>query len=241
MNSKYYDVLHNRSSGNSFMARTCSEKPKDNVVFFYVIQNRTISGTIAIDNRIDEDSKIILNTFNKELENVYSPHMTTIVPTLRLSKSTTQQIEYSSLIHSLAKIMEIELNNSIVQYLRKVNGIEMPQYYKLFKPQFDAIVPIGKDGCNINSQHNGVLNTQTIGSIQCLIKYYKDLLNELFESPIENFISLWEKIREKRNDSSHTKIITEEEFVIFYNHFCEIVRGGWFTKLMDIKEELRGY
>lgn len=243
MISKYYDILHNRSSSSSLISHDSKEGPVDNILFFYIIKNRTISGTITIDNRIDEDSKIILNTFNKEIENVYAPQMSTRVPSLRLSKSATQ-IEFSSLIHSLAKIMEIELNNSIVQYLRKINGIEMPQYYRLFKPEAEAIVQIGKEcTIDINSRNGASLKPQTIGAIQCLVKHYKKQLAELFENPVEEFnefIGLLENIREKRNDSSHTKIISEKEFIDFYSTFCEMVREGWFTKLMDLKQQLGG-
>lgn len=243
MISKYYNILHNRSSSNSLISRDCKEGPIDNSLFFYIIKNSTILGTITIDNRIDEDSKIILNTFNKEIEQVYAPQMSTRVPSLRLSKSTTQ-IEFSSLVHSLAKIMEIELNNSIVQQIRKINGIEMPQYYKSFKPNVEAIVQIGKDcTIDINSRNGVSLRPQTIGAIQCLVKHYKKQLAELFENHIEEFnefIELLESIREKRNDSSHTKIISEKEFIDFYSSFCAMVREGWFTKLMDLKQQLGG-
>lgn len=239
MDHKYHDILHNRERSRSFMSDNYIERTNDRILFLYVLQNRHLSGSIEVDNRIDEESKIILSTFNKEMAAVYSSHMSQRIPTLILSKQSSI-IEYSSLIHSLSKIMEIELNNSIVQYIRLLNGIEMPKYYKLFKPEFEAIVPTGKDGCNINFQYEGLLKPQTIGSIQCLVKHYKHQLSELFGRPFEDFIDLWEKIREKRNAASHTKIISEEEFIRFYNYFCEIVSNGWFTKLMDLKQQLRG-
>lgn len=240
MDLKYYDLLHSRERSRSFMSQEYVERADSSTLFVYVVRNRALSGSVEIDNRIDEESKIILHTFNKELSNVYAAHMSRPVPMLSLSKPT-QTVEFSSLIHSLAKIMEIELNNSIVQYIRLLKGIEMPQYYNRIKPDFRAFVQIpGMDACDVNGSRNGELKSQTIGSIKLLIESCEEELDPLFDGQISEFLPLWKNIHKKRNDSSHTSIISEEEFLSFYDSFCAIARDGWLRRLMDIKEQLKG-
>ncbi len=235
MSNRYYDILHTRRHLPT--RQNLPHRNNEDVVVLFVVQNRSVVCSIEIDNRIDEESKVILHTFNEEIQKVYSTYMTTNVPSLRLEKSTPS-IDFSSLIIHLSKIMERELNNSVVQYIRMLNGVEMPRYYREHKPNTPVVITIGREECDINALRDGVWRSQTMGTIKYLIEEYKDSLEGIFDSPVNEFISLWEKLRNKRNGSSHTEITDESDFVTFYQYFCKIVVDGWLSKLMDLKEEL---
>ncbi len=193
-------------------------------------------GTIWVDKRIDNRSKVILDTFNDVLRKTFAPVMETSVRRIDYAKSFAER-DYSLLVSSLARILEIELNLSVVQWVRGCEGIEMPQYYGRVKPGCALTVP---PAINLNGVRDGKLEAQTLGSIQILLAAYK----ERFPEPLRDFapelLAVWRKLRKERNNASHASVNGEEEFVEFYCHFCLIVEKGWLSALMDLKEQLRG-
>lgn len=71
---------------------------------------------IFIDDRIDEECKRIIDTFNETLMKVFHPRMSTEATPIAYAKSSEER-DFSQLLNSLCKVIEIELNNSLVPLL----------------------------------------------------------------------------------------------------------------------------
>lgn len=197
---------------------------------------------VSVDSRIDLKSKTILKTFNEILTKIYHPKMSQNVRLVAYEKRATEvQWDFSSLICSLSKVLEIELNNSIIQWIRNKEGIEMPRYYNLVKPGFECKI---SDKIDLNAPVKGnerVCQTQTIGNIEVLMKIYREKMPKTLAQIAYELGRILYQIRDSRNLSSHTSVMTEKEFLDFYANFCLIMEKGWFTTLMDLKMALKGH
>lgn len=209
--------------------------------FHPLVQSTVSKKKILVDHRIDEKSKVILNTFNELLSNVFSPVMRTEICGIEYAKSIPEK-DFSCLISSLSRIMEIELNLSVIQWIRKCEGIEMPRYYN--KVKLSAPVMRVTSRCiMLNNTMDGSckLEPQTLGNIQYLMCQYQDDFPEEIKTIAPDFLRIYKMLRKERNNASHTAINGEVEFVDFYDNFCIIIKSGWLKTLMDIKERLRGW
>lgn len=198
---------------------------------------------VIIDNRIDDDSKVIIDTFNRLLKDIFSPTMSDSVDiSLNYAKSTTY--DFSSLISSLSKVFEREMNNSIVQWVRAIEGIEMPDYYNKVKEGVEVRIESRNISIDINRKYNGQLATLPIGNILDIFRYIEDNIKPIAGAPKEisrlfsEYKMFLEELRKDRNAASHTGVMDEDSFVNFYKGYCEMVDKGWFTELMNLKEEM---
>ncbi len=196
---------------------------------------------VNVDPRIDEKSKLILKTFNEMLVKIYHPSMSQNVRLLSYEKKISNNCwDFSALISGLSKVLEIELNNSIVQWIRYKKGIEMPRYYNQIKPGFNARLSDKIDLNEADKNHGNELRTQSIGNIKFLMEGFQKQMPKSLAVIASGLCKNWEKIREARNMSSHTSVMDEKDFLNFYREFCMIIERGWLTTLMDLKINLRG-
>lgn len=196
---------------------------------------------VKVDPRIDEKSKLILKTFNEMLVKIYHPNMSQNVRLLSYEKRESCNCwDFSALISSLSRVLEIELNNSIVQWIRRQKGIEMPRYYNRVKPGHNGRISDKIDLNEADREHNNELRTQTLGNIKFLMEGFQKQMPESLAIIASGLCKKWEEIREARNMSSHTSVTDEKAFLNFYKVFCMIMERGWFTTLMDLKLDLRG-
>lgn len=244
MSSIFSDILH-----TSFF-NLKDKDPFDNLpsfdeeteLCFHPLTRSTVSKErILVDHRIDDKSKVILNTFNELLNNVFAPVMGTDICGIEYAKAIPEK-DFSCLISSLSRIMEIELNLSIIQWIRKCEGIEMPRYYNKVKRSASVMRVTSRDIMLNNTISGGdELEPQTLGNIQYLMCQYHDDFPEEIKIIAPDFIKIYRMLRKERNNASHTAINGEAEFVEFYDKFCIVVKSGWLKTLMDIKEKLRGW
>ena len=207
----------------------------------YVFSATTIRQTEALelDSRIDDESRIIFKTYEAILKQVFADKMDSPITTLIESKSS---YDFSSLIAQLSRIWEIELNNSVVQIVRQIKGIEMPEYYRRVKTDrhrkpIEVSVKYGeKTIIDLNDGKSKMMN-----DICCLLKMFYEELSKFLgvkEEDFKNFTEKIDQIRKARNNASHTSVLTENDFHGFYEIFCDLIRENWLTILMDGKDRL---
>jgi len=217
---------------------------KDISISIYILDDsRRITGrTVRIDERIEEESKYALDTFNHVFREAFKPHMNDEHQSLSefdYKRKSNPVKDYSMLVIELSKVLEIELNASIVEWINRnikkkdlsVNNSEAAERETLpVSSLSDMEWEMDTKGCSSSS----------IGQITHHIFQYKDILSEklnlLFS---KEDIKLWKKLRDGRNASAHTGIVDEEDFAIYYYTFCEFAEKGWFTRLMDVKDLLK--
>lgn len=208
----------------------------------YVFSATTIrqKEVLKLDSRIDDESRIIFNTYEALLKRVFAREMDSPVTTLIVSKSS---YDFSSLIAQLSRIWEIELNNSVVQIVRQIKGIEMPEYYRRLKTDrnrkpIEVSVKYGDKNIDLNDGKSKMMK-----EICWLLKMFYGKLSEFLgvkEEDFKNFTEKIDQIRKARNNASHTSVLTENDFHGFYEIFCDLIRENWLTILMDGKDRLKG-
>ncbi len=246
------DVFVNSiANDNTFSTPELSSATDDSPVFIYLshvslqgIPLQTEIPTIWLDKRIEDTSKLILRTFNETYEQLFVPVMQSApLPNLQY-KSTLPERDFSLLISSLARILEIELNLSLIQWFRCQHGISMPKYFDRLAPEIPAFVSVNGNEYHINKpnpMHQKELCKHTLGSIRHIIKDMDKLLPHEIRCMQPSFCHTITKICELRNDASHTRICDEQTFCYFHSLFCKIIEEGWLSNLMDLKSRLRGF
>lgn len=213
----------------------------EEAISFHPLMCHTVSREkILVDRRIDDKSKVILNTFNDLLRSVFAPVMDTNIRSIGYEKSCPEK-DFSCLISNLSRIMEIELNLSVVQWIRKYEGIEMPQYYNKVKRSASVMRVTREITLNNAKVGSNELEQQTLGKIYHLICQYRSHFPAEIKAITPDFLKIYETLRKDRNNASHTSINGEAEFIKFYDNFCIVIKSGWFKTLMDVKEDMRGW
>lgn len=210
---------------------------------------------LKIDNRCEHESSIILKTFNKvfpffeEINNEVSNSYHIKERALR-NKSSNNELDYSILIISLCKIFEIEINLSVVHWIRNNLKIEMPDYFKRYKNvsfpyllspsheyTFDTPKPIdfNKRGkCNIwiaPGLGESLLITKTLAS-------RGEIPPEI--NNIGEFIMKWSTLKNFRNLATHTQSLNEKNFQTVYTTFTALNDTGKFTEMNNLKLKFKG-
>lgn len=199
-------------------------------------QKNSIGPNYLNDMDFENESKIIYKTFQTSYYN-YKNYFNGVGP-----------IDFSIFLLPLCKIFEIEINLSVVQWIRGELKIEMPQYYNLFKDinaQDYKIIPSSDiiqnpKQIDFNKRINGKWTAPPLGQSELIARTF--YLQQKYPAEITNFNNLllhWKTIRENRNESSHTIIKTEDDFNNVYKAFLELYSTQYFSKLNKLKLRLR--
>jgi len=204
---------------------------------------------VTLDSRIDEESKTFIDTFNAALERLFEPVMSRSLDTSLDYTKSIKEYDFSALVNSLAKVFEREMNNSIVQWFRLKEGIEMPDYYNKVKyNEKGKEVPVTIVKIDLNNGTEKVLFTIPIGNILHLIKSSMgDMIKHREIKEIKEISGLFneysdllKRLKYDRNAASHTQVMDEKSFLEFYKSYCNLVDKGWFTVLMNLKDKMKG-
>lgn len=184
-----------------------------------------------IDDRLEQESNILIGTFNETFRRVFKTKFL-----FGMMDIEPEELDYSQLITPLAKVVETEINLSLVQWIRQSQGIEMPEYFNKVKPDNNILF---ENVVDLNRNYNGRLCGLTLGQA-CTItsKMYQD---GKYPHEIKNpgdFIEQWKVINIYRNSASHSGRTQQEDFKKFYVAFSLLLSMGVFSELMDIKERL---
>lgn len=247
--SSFSDLLHTPFSQLHNLQP--AEKKELSFVVYDLEKGVRPKETLMLDRRIDEESRVMFNTFEATFLQVFSLDMTNpYITPLQVAKST---YDYSSLVSPLSQIWELELNNSVVQMIRQENGIEMPRYYKRVKRDEDNRVENVCISFEVNKElrtfnlnklaKDDELKPQMMGDIYELMKRYNRQLSEsLGVSPKDfcEFTEIIKTVKNKRNLSAHPHVLQENDFREFYEKFfCKLIKDGWLTIIMNGKDLVR--
>lgn len=209
---------------------------------------------LLIDDRCENESKIILKTFNK----VY-PYFEPLNSELqhfqykanrerRMHGHRYQEFEnldYSPLILSLCKIFEIETNLSLVHWFRRTLNIEMPEYFKKRKRDNESytITPSPQVINNprpidLNKGYRnkwiapGIGESELITKTLMLEKQLPDMIEDY-----ETFINYWSILRRFRNKAAHTESLSRNDFTSVFDSF-QGINNNFLSQLNNLKMSL---
>ncbi|MBK7970967.1 MAG: hypothetical protein IPK08_19730 [Bacteroidetes bacterium] len=148
---------------------------------------------------------------------------------------------------SLSKTFELELNLSIVQWIRSFLKIEMPQYFNAHKESVNdysitpspAIVP-NPTPVDFNKGYGNKWFPPGIGQSELVAKtlFQQGIFPAAFISDANGFLSVWKTMRLFRNKATHIKPIDQAQFTQVETGFntlkVEYLRG-----LVDLKHSLK--
>jgi len=211
---------------------------------------------LFIDERCENESKIILKTFNKvfpffEPLNNELQHFQNIAngeTRMRNNRFDNDEgIDYSPLILSLCKIFEIETNLSLVHWFRKSLNIEMPTYFKKHKEDNieykitpSASVINNPRPIDFNKGYGTKWVAPGIGESELVtLTFHRNgnLPNEI--SDYDELLRNWAILRQYRNKAAHTESLRKQDFDMVYNAFTNLINNEYLTKFNDLKWTLK--
>ena len=154
--------------------------------------------------------------------------------------------DYSALGLFLSKIIENEINHSLVQMIRKCHGIEMPDYYCKVKNNLGSlIVKSGNRDIDLNAtdSKNGGLNNLALGEA-CFLwhQMHKESAkyNDFITFGIDDKLYLnCKKLTELRNYCvAHSEPTSWGDFCEVFNCFQNIMKYHM-PNLMEVKNLMR--
>lgn len=188
---------------------------------------------------LEYESNIILKTHNKIVQSSLGYTVD--------NEFDMTDFDYSPLILCLTKIFEIEINLSIVHWIRKKLKIHLPEYFNKFEPGIDAKLAINKDKfiVNFNEQKENKWLPPGLGqseiSFKKLMKDFKK--SRIFrESSLNSEILIynWEKIRLLRNKAAHTQLLKENDLIELQEALNRLINFYIFKSLYYMKNKFKG-
>lgn len=210
---------------------------------------------IIIDDRCENESKIILKTFNKVypyfkplndriLEFQYEVNCENIMRHERHYENNN--LDYSPLILSLCKIFEIETNLSLVHWFRKTLDIEMPDYFKKRKRDNESyIITPSEEIINnprpidLNKGYKNKWIAPGIGESELIAKTMM-IQNQLPDAidDYETFLNYWSILRRYRNRAAHTETLDRIDFEKVFITFNNINKKSYLNQMNNLKVSL---
>ena len=198
------------------------------------------------------DSSYELNRYREFLEPKSFEFLLSGSKVLRLFATETD-FDFSSAVMPLAKVLENEINHSIVQWLREKLAIQFPDYFCLYEVGKNALVSYRRKTTNLNEEdrETGKWKPLPIGISKYALEGYLNQ-NHLDVIPKSNgsyyfdreqlvdFNDIWEYIRKIRNRAGHSENLSIQEGSNINNKIKELFDKGYFLQLSLIKNRLRG-
>ena len=219
-----FDQKPEKSTGNCF----------DSITRINLIEDENLS---IHNDLLEDESKIVLRTFN------------TVFPNFkRLIQDQDLPLDFSPLISSLCKIFEIEINLSIVHWIRASLNIEMPTYFRKVKPGDGtfSMLPSSKLISNpkpidFNCGRLDKWKAPGMGESELICKtlHLENQFPDNLITDYDNFIHCWAVIRNHRNMAAHTEAMTQRQFLETKNAFTNFNDSGYFDQLTNIKLHLK--
>ena len=200
---------------------------------------------ITIDERCENESKIVLRTFNKVFP-FFEP-LNKEFGQRHNQHDDDEEIDYSPLITSLCKIFEIETNLSLVHWFRKNLNIEMPTYFKKHKQDTSdykltpsVSVVNNPRPIDFNKGYRQKWIAPGLGESELITKTF--LIEGELPADISDYETLlknWAILRQYRNRASHTENLNKPDFDNVFNAFNNIVRNNFIKQMNDLKWTLK--
>ena len=159
------------------------------------------------------------------------------------------QLDFSPIIVGMSKVFEIELNLSIVHWIRKILNIEMPDYFNIRKDCNndysylpDNIALNNPESVNFNNGFNSMWRPPGIGQSELV---FKSLLTKgkkpfaLNRNNHSQLLNQWTTIRQNRNKASHMNVMTFNNLADVEKAFYNLIKKGFLDKMLSMKQQLR--
>lgn len=187
----------------------------------------------SIKDRIEHYE--MLEPFSKKQFETFERLQSFVNETLFCDIVDSDMNDYSILVVILGKIMEEELNASVVQKIRQISGIGMPEYYRKHCPEKHR-VNIAKTDLNFLDYSKNRLKPVQIGNTIKVIEELNDprlkpYLSKEFKNSVLRFA-------EFRNMASHLCTLSDFEYSEATELFVDIL-SDWLTDMYITKRELR--
>lgn len=149
-----------------------------------------------------------------------------------------EDLDYSYICVELCKIVEEELNASVVQMIRQYKGIPMPEFYRVHCAA-KGRVTVAKNLINLQDMRTQTLRQIPIGGILCMLESldkedsFAPFNTERFLAPVRDF-------KEYRNDTPHPVVLEREDFREMDRTF-DALFNEWMESLYRVKQTLQGH
>lgn len=220
------EVLMDYAAGRSVQVQCNSATVGDNR---FVIDEHKMLG-------IEDDSLVTLRTYN----------MLTQQFVKRSENNLPEEFkyDYSALALYLSKVFENELATSIVQQMRQITGIPMPEFFcKLFKGKtaFNFKIETGPNASVDLNKKQGRSNwiAPALGEMRMAYQVLVAKNNDLYAFDNVFLNCIWQPLIQERNKAAHRKPIAWLDFDTTYNYFRRFVDDGYCQQLIDIKNSLK--
>lgn len=167
-----------------------------------------------------------------------------------MDQNEDQSLDFSPLVMGFSKIFEIESNLSVVHWIRKHLKIQLPEYYKKVKPNFnnaliftDASIVTNPRAINFNMHKGSKWIPPGIGESEKIVHtlYINNFLIESFgKIDVENLLSVWAPIRESRNRAAHSDIMRSSDLDKLASNMNILVKTNNLDKILKLKMEYKG-
>lgn len=159
-----------------------------------------------------------------------------------LNNQPQYHIDYSPGIISLCKPFEREINLSIVHFLRKHVGIQLPEYFDTYQDSPSIRPHIER--ARLNEEKNGIWLPPALGDSKRAFTYiYRQGLMPPKWTPEEcdMLFDFWDKIHHWRNPAAHQDLSNLEALEDLLRSLNGLNSMGYFSKLYQLKTYYRGY
>lgn len=224
----------------------------------YLAQLRglTSENQVRLRNKIgiglERESGIILDTFDK-IAPVYESRLSHLHHESRMHSERYNQfidrfdieLDYTPLVMSLCKVFEIEVNLSVVQWIRSQLNIEMPEYFKKYKPDrisytiTPSQIPDARP-IDFNKSRQGKWLAPGIGeSEMATIRLATQGISPFDTDTFDLLMSNWKILREYRNKAAHVEQIDVIAFENTKSSFNFLIDHGILKNLLFLKHQMK--
>lgn len=215
LNKKTRDILEQNQNRIDSILNQSNSKKSDK-------ESPVKLDSLVKDNRLENASQAKIGTF----ERLYN---TNYLGDSKVPIYGYEDIDYASLVNLLASALELELNMSLYQVIRKHAGVPIPENAFKDAPRKE----INVNGLDVNVGKS----TQMYGALIELFKKFHDTIGQYVVDQ-SAFIQSLTKISKIRNDANHTVMIEKDVFLDYYqtySHLFNINIGA----LLDLKTNLK--
>lgn len=167
-----------------------------------------------------------------------------------------ESIDYSPLMISLTKIIELEINMSVVHVLRILKGVEVPKYFNAYQPNVEATYQTKNRTIDFNRPDRtrtqlilpgmgesyavttGDINIRVRDTMYEMIRQHHGMSKPKWDREFKKFIEYWSKLYPMRNVVAHAQRVDRTD----YDSLIELMTAirDVMPYLITIKSRLRG-
>jgi hypothetical protein len=154
-----------------------------------------------------------------------------------------EPIDYSPLMISLTKIIELEINLSVVHILRALKGVDLPAFFNAYQPNVAAVYQSGNRTIDFNrpDYYRKRLILPGMGEslrvTEGYVTIHHDISKSIWNHEFAKLLDYWRKLYPMRNIVAHTERVGQDN----YNSLVELLQSiqTLMPYLVTVKAHLR--